>query len=69
MKYYAFFHFVDGRDVRITMPGDFDIKDSELRSRLANDLVTAKFMHFFENGKLVIVNMSNVASITVAKAE
>jgi hypothetical protein len=48
---------------------DDDIEDAEVQDRIADVLVDKRFVHALENGKLVIINMANVASITVTKAE
>jgi hypothetical protein len=68
-KYYVFFHLVTGRDIRATLSIGGDIEDEAIQCRLADALVDKRFMHFLDNGKFVIINMDNVASITVTKAE
>lgn len=70
MKYYVFFNLVNGRDIRITQTMDDDLKEAEVQDRVANNLVgAAPFLHFYENDKLIIINMANVAYIRVTKAE
>jgi hypothetical protein len=51
------------------MSVDINLEDEKVRNRIVNELVKDPFNYVFENGKLEIVNMDNVASITVAKAE
>ena len=68
-EYLIIFHLVTGRDVVAHMSVDISLEDEKVRNRTVNELVKDPFNYGFENGKLEIVNMSNVASITVAKAE
>lgn len=63
MKYYVFFHFVNGHTFRATMMID------NLSDQFVGGLANSKFLQFEEDGKLVIVNMSNVTHIKIAKAE
>lgn len=67
MKYYIFFHLVTGRDVRATVTLNSEIDFEKNGDDFVNELVSKPYLHFMENGKLVVVNMSNVASIQVAK--
>ena len=69
MKLYVFFHMVNGRDIRTTMNMDEDFDIETFQDKLANKFASSKFMHSFEGDKLVIINMQNVASITISKAE
>ena len=69
MKCYVFYHLVNGRDVRMTATLD-SITDLEADvNAVANSLAKCPFVHFVEDGKLVIVNMANVAYIKITKAE
>ena len=68
-EYYVFFHLVGGGCARITVNDKRDIENETDRDNMANSIVKCPFVHSFENGRLEIINMSNVASITVAKAE
>lgn len=65
--YNAFFYLTTGQIIRMRLPLDGDLE--EVQDGLANALASKGFWHFFENGKLTIINMSNVAYIKVAKAE
>lgn len=69
MKLYVFFHMVNGRDIRTTMNMDADFDIETFQDKLASEFASNKFMHSFEDDKLVIINMRNVASITISKAE
>lgn len=68
-EYHVFFHLVGGGCVRITVYDEKDIENETDRDNMANSIVKCPFIHSFENSRLHIINMSNVASITVAKAE
>lgn len=68
-EYLIIFHLVTGRDVVAHMSVDINLEDEKVRNRIVNELIREPFNYGFENGKLEIVNMRNVASITVAKAE
>lgn len=74
-KYIVTFHMVDGNCIRVPVdlssivPVDADFEDEKIQDRIAHNLAENKFLHFFENGKLAIVNMRNVTGIVIAKAE
>ena len=68
-EYLIIFHLVTGRDVVAHMSADINLEDEKVQKHIVNELVKDPFNYVFENGKLEIVNMDNVASITVAKAE
>lgn len=68
-EYLIIFHLVTGRDVVAHLSADINLEDEKVRNCIANELTREPFRYGFENGKLEIVNMRNVASITVAKAE
>lgn len=69
MKYCIAFHFVNGREVRMTkeFPDNVDIQARY--DELANMVAAGDFFHFVENGQLVLVNMANVAYVRVHKIE
>lgn len=67
MKYYIFFHTITGRDIRMECTGDFDIE--AVQDKMTNELVSKPFLHFMQDDKLFIVNMANVAYVTVSKAD
>ena len=69
MKYYVFFHLVNGGNVRMTTTLNLIADMNAYADELANELAKRPFTHFVEDGKLVIVNMSNVAYIKITKAE
>lgn len=68
-EYLIIFHLVTGRDVVAHMSVDINLEDEKVQNRMVNEIVKDPFNYVFENGKLEIVNMDHVASITVAKAE
>lgn len=68
-EYLITFHLVTGRDLVAHISADINLEDEKVRTRIANEIVKDPFNYAFENSKLEIINMDNVASITVAKAE
>lgn len=68
-EYLITFHLVTGRDVVAHMSADINLEDEKVRNRTVNGLIRDPFNYVFENDKFEIINMDNVASITVAKAE
>lgn len=68
-EYHVFFHLVGGGCVRITVYDEKDIENETDRDNMANSIAKCPFIHSFENGRLEIINMSNVSSITVTKAK
>ena len=69
MKYYIFFHMINGRDIRATLeaPEGADLEANS--SAISNELTSKPFWHFYEENRLVVVNMRNVAYVKIAKAE
>ena len=69
MKYYVFFHLINSLNVRMPItltPDEFETQPD----RIANALLKCPFTHFMDDkGRLIIVNMSNVAYIKIVKAE
>lgn len=69
MKCYVFFYLVNGSNVRMTTTLNLMADLDAYADEFANNVAKCPFLHFVEGGKLVIVNMSNVAYIKITKAE
>ena len=70
MKYQVAFITANGFEVRGFINSDTDVIDSESAADiLGNEFTNKDFIHFVENGKLVFVNMRNVACVRVSKVE
>lgn len=68
-KCYVFFHLISGMNVRMPVTLNLLADLDEYADEFANSLAKCPFIHFVEDGKIVIVNMSNVAYIKITKAE
>lgn len=69
MKYYVFFHLVNGHNVRMTTKINTQGGLEQNADEFAQTLVKCPYLHFMDGDNLVVVNMSNVAYIKIVKAE
>ena len=67
MNYYIAFHLVNGREIRLPFHSNIDLMPRS--TELVNELVSKPFLHFVDEGKLIVVNMNNVAYFRIFKIE